>query len=68
MSESLTDTAFARIDSALARIETQTALLASGAWSSETELADLRQRHENLRTAVGGNLSELDALIAEMEQ
>ena len=68
MSESLTDTAFARIDSALTRIETQTALLTSGAWSSKTELADLRQRHENLRTAVGGSLSELDALIAEMEQ
>jgi len=68
MSESRTDAAFARIDNALARIETQAASLASGVETGGTELADLRQRHENLRAAVGGSLSELDALIAEMEQ
>ena len=67
MSESRTDTAFARIDSALARIETQAALLASGAKTGGAELASLRRRHEDLRAAVGGSLSELDALIAEME-
>lgn len=67
MSESRTDAAIGRIESALARIETQAALIGSGA-EDQDELKTLRKQHEDLRAAVGGSLSELDALIAEMER
>ena len=66
MSDSRTDAAFARIDSALSRIEAQ-ANSRTADNLSVGALNELRKTHEELRMAVSGSLTELDALIADLD-
>ena len=67
MSDSRTDAALARIDRALTRIAAQATRPAVGS-GEDGELAKLRTTHEDLRTAVGESLAELDTLIARIER
>lgn len=52
----------ARIEAALERIEAAARQTAKASAGSE-ELADLRSRHDRLRSAVTESLTELDQLI-----
>ena len=63
MSGDRSSRALARIEAALERIEAATRNRAFGTASSD-ELADLRSRHERLRSVVTDSLAELDQLIA----
>ena len=55
--------AIARIEAALARIEAAPAKARDAPVGDAAELASLRTRHAQLRTAVQGSLQELDQLI-----
>lgn len=58
--------ALARIDNALARLETQAAL-ARHAPSAPAADPELARRHEALRASVEKSIGELDALIGGLE-
>lgn len=62
MDEDRTSQALARIDAALARIESG-ARTVSGLKQGAGELARLQARHERLRGAVSDGLQQLDQLI-----
>jgi hypothetical protein len=55
------ESALARIDAALARLE---AVASRPATASESTDGDLAARHQRLRAAVSRSLSQLDGLIA----
>ncbi|MEN9925240.1 hypothetical protein [Novosphingobium sp.] len=61
MSEDRSSRALARIEQALARIEAASRRPATV--SDDAELADLRARHDQLRSAVEESLQQLDQLI-----
>jgi len=61
MSEDRSSRALARIEQALARIEAASRRPAPV--SNDAELADLRARHDQLRSAVEASLGQLDELI-----
>ena len=66
MSGSAIQDAFARIDAALARIETAAAKPPRA--DGDLTDGDLAARHERLRSAASQTLRQLDALIAEQSR
>ena len=55
--------AIARIEAALTQIEASPAKVVDASGGTAAELAALRNRHAQLRSAVQGSLQELDQLI-----
>ena len=68
MSSDRIQNALDRIDRALARIETQAALVTHAAPTGDTPDAGLAARHEALRDSVSTSIAELDALIEGLEK
>ena len=67
MEEDRLSRAIGRIERALARIETQTALAASRPRHEHGPDHALAARHEALRASVATSLTELDTLIERLE-
>ncbi|MFA6219820.1 MAG: hypothetical protein WC692_08595 [Erythrobacter sp.] len=68
MSSERISQAMGRIDTALARIETQAALARHAGSSRDFAPLQLVERHEALRECVDASLAELDALIERLER
>jgi hypothetical protein len=68
MSSQRISQAMARIDAALARIETQAALAGTASGTRSLAPVELVERHEALRESVDASLAELDALIERLDR
>lgn len=65
MADDRSTRALARIEAALARIESARPAPVAGAGAAEAELIQLQARHTRLRSAVEAQLGQLDLLIGE---